>query len=142
MSADAFAPNIIGFFCNWCSYTAADLAGVSRKKYPPTVRVIRVMCSSRVDPHMVVTAFVGGADAVLVAGCHPGDCHYVTGNYRTRRRFALLQSMFESLGLGTERIKLAWIGASEGSIVADVIGGLTETVNRIGPNPTRQAMFL
>lgn len=142
MSADALVPNIVGFFCNWCSYTAADLAGVSRSKYPPTLRIIRVMCSSRVDPHMVVTAFLGGADAVLIAGCHPGDCHYVTGNYRTRRRFALLQSMFETLGLGTERIRLFWIGASEGSIVAQVINGLTETIEQIGPNPTRQAMFL
>ncbi len=142
MSKDALVPNIVGFFCNWCSYTAADLAGVSRSKYPPTLRIIRVMCSSRVDPHMVVTTFLGGADAVLIAGCHPGDCHYVTGNYRTRRRFALLQSMFETLGLGTERIRLSWIGASEGSIVAQVISGLTKTIEQIGPNPTRQAMFL
>ncbi len=142
MSADGFVPNIVGFFCNWCSYTAADLAGVSRRHYPPTVRIIRVMCSSRVDPHMVVTTFLGGADAVLIAGCHPGDCHYVTGNYRTRRRFALLQSMFEALGLDADRIKLAWIGASEGNIVAEAVGGLTETIERIGPNPTREAMFL
>jgi F420-non-reducing hydrogenase iron-sulfur subunit len=142
VSADAFAPTIVGFFCNWCSYTAADLAGVSRRHYEPTLRIIRVMCSSRIDPHMVVTAFLGGADAVLIAGCHPGDCHYVTGNYRTRRRVALLKSMFETLGLETERLKLAWIGASEGGIVAEVVNGLTRAIEQIGPNPTREAMFL
>jgi F420-non-reducing hydrogenase iron-sulfur subunit len=142
VNPDGFAPTIIGFFCNWCSYTAADLAGVSRTHYPGTVRIIRVMCSSRVDPHMVVTAFLGGADGVLVAGCHPGDCHYVTGNYRTRRRFAMLESMFNALGLDTERIKLAWIAASEGNRVGQVVSHLTDVVKQIGPNPTREAMFL
>lgn len=137
-----FIPTIVGFFCNWCSYTAADLAGVSRRHYPPTLRIIRVMCSSRVDPHMVVVTFLGGADAVLIAGCHPGDCHYVTGNYRTRRRFALLQSMFETLGLETRRIKLTWIGASEGTVVDEVVNAFTEAIEQIGPNPTREAMFL
>ena len=142
MSDDAFVPTIVGFFCKWCSYTAADLAGVSRSKCPPTVRIIRVMCSSRVDPYMVVTAFLNGADGVMIAGCHPGDCHYVTGNYRTRRRVAMLQSVFETLGLDTQRIRVSWIGASEGNMVAEVIGRLTKTIEQIGPNPARQAMFL
>ena len=142
MSEDASVPTIVGFFCKWCSYTAADLAGVSRNKYPSTVRIIRVMCSSRVDPNMVVTAFLNGADGVMIAGCHPGDCHYGRGNFQARRRFALLQSIFETLGLDTDRLRISWIAASEGHMVGEVIGRLTKTIEQVGPNPARQAMFL
>ncbi|MBN1478062.1 hydrogenase iron-sulfur subunit [Candidatus Sumerlaeota bacterium] len=142
MSESPFVPTIVGFFCKWCSYTAADLAGVSRSTCPPTVRIIRVMCSSRVDPLMVVTALLSGADGVMIAGCHPGECHYRTGNYQTRRRFAMLESILGSLGLDTERLRISWIAASEGHRVGEVISRLTNSIQQIGPNSARQAMFL
>jgi len=107
-----FLPRIIGFLCKWCSYAGADLAGVSRLKMPATLIPIRVMCSSRVDPLFILAALLKGADAVLVAGCHPGDCHYQTGNYYTRRRIALLEKIFDQLGLETDRLRLAWISAA------------------------------
>ena len=128
-----WAPTIIGFFCNWCSYTAADLAGVSRRLYPPTLRIIRVMCSSRVDLHMVLTAFLGGADGVLIAGCHPGDCHYVEQNYKALRRFILLRKTLAQLGIEPERLKLVWASAAEGAIFTENVNSFVEQVRALGP---------
>jgi len=140
--ATEFQPAIVGFLCNWCSYAGADLAGVSRLKMPPNMVAIRVMCSSRVDPLFVLRAFLGGADGVLVAGCHPGDCHYISGNYYTRRRFALLQRVFDELGLETGRVRLSWVSASEGTRFAEVVTEFTGQVTNAGPNPTRQELFI
>lgn len=131
--AGAWEPRIVAFFCNWCTYTAADLAGVSRMKYATNVRVIRVMCSGRLDPQFVMMAFAGGADAVLVGGCHPGDCHYVEGNYKTLRRARLLERMLQSLGVEKERFRLEWISASEGDKVKKVVNEMVEQVRAIGP---------
>jgi len=137
-----FLPRIIGFLCKWCSYAGADLAGVSRLKMPATLIPIRVMCSSRVDPLFILAALLRGADAVLVAGCHPGDCHYQTGNYYTRRRIALLEKIFDQLGLETDRLRLAWISASEGSRFRDVITKFTQQIKEKGPNPIKKEIFL
>ena len=129
-----FEPTIVGFLCNWCSYAGAHLAGVSRYQYPPNVRVIRVMCSSRVDPMYVIKALTEGADGVLIAGCHPGDCHYIEGNYRTRRRMAALMNILEKYGL-SDRVFLEWVSASEGNKYAEVITRITNTIKKLGPNP-------
>ncbi|RKX71069.1 methyl-viologen-reducing hydrogenase subunit delta [candidate division WOR-3 bacterium] len=137
-----FLPRIVGFLCNWCSYAGADLAGVSRLKMPPALIPIRVMCSSRVDPLFVLRAFLGGADAVLIAGCHPGDCHYQSGNYYTRRRFALLQRIFQELGLEVDRLRLAWIAASEGVRFKKVVTEYTDRIKKLGPNPVKKEIFL
>jgi len=126
-------PRIIAFFCNWCTYTAADLAGVSRLKYAPNVRVIRLMCSGRVDPQFIVDALAKGADGVLVGGCHPGDCHYVEGNYKMLRRFRLLRRLLKNMGIQPERIRLEWISAAEGEKVKRVVNELTEAVLKLGP---------
>ncbi|HEU5171642.1 MAG TPA: hydrogenase iron-sulfur subunit [Gemmatimonadales bacterium] len=126
-------PTIVAFFCNWCTYTAADLAGTSRLKYPPNARVIRVMCSGRVDPQFVVEAFARGADGVLIGGCHPGDCHYMEGNYKTLRRVILLRRMLRDLGIEDARLRLEWISASEGEKVARVITEMTEALRALGP---------
>ncbi len=137
-----FMPRIIGFLCKWCTYAGADLAGVSRIQYPPSILPIRVMCSSRVDPLFVISSFLRGADAVLVAGCHPGDCHYQRGNYYTRRRYAVLRKIFEELGLEADRLRLSWISASEGRRFADVITDYTERIKKKGPNPVKKEVFL
>ncbi len=137
-----FEPKIVGFLCYWCSYTAADLAGVSRMKYPPNLRVIRVMCSSRVDPVFIIKALLDGADGVLVAGCHPGDCHYQKGNYYARRKVALTKKILESLGLEPERVKLSWIAASEGPKFVQVAKEFTEEIRKLGPNPAKAEPFL
>ncbi|MCX7920289.1 MAG: hydrogenase iron-sulfur subunit [bacterium] len=128
-----FEPKIVGFLCNWCSYTGADLAGTSRKKYAPNVRVIRVMCSGRVEPTFVLKAFEEGADGVLILGCHPGDCHYAEGNYKTMRRYPLLKKMLTQLGLEEGRIRLDWVSASEGDRFAEVVNEMTEQVRKLGP---------
>lgn len=128
-----FEPKILGIFCNWCSYTGADLAGTSRKKYPPNVRIIRVMCSGRVDPQFILKAFSNGADGVLIAGCHPGDCHYIEGNFKTQARMPLLQKMLLQFGIEKDRFRSEWISASEGDRVASVITDMTEKVRRLGP---------
>jgi len=128
-------PNIVGFLCNWCSYAGADLAGASRMEMPPCISVVRVMCSSRVDPVLVLNALFLGADGVLVAGCHPGDCHYEQGNYYTRRRFALLKRLIETLELEPKRIQLCWISASEGKKYAEVVNRFAQMISEIGPNP-------
>lgn len=129
-----FEPLIVAFCCNWCSYAGGDLAGTSRMTYPPNVRVIRVPCSSRVSPNFILRAFQRGADGVVVAGCHPGDCHYVSGNYYTRRRLSALRRFLEFLGLEPERFEVHWISASEGSKFAGVMAEITDKIRALGPN--------
>ncbi|MCR4403706.1 MAG: hydrogenase iron-sulfur subunit [Candidatus Acetothermia bacterium] len=129
----SFEPKIVAFFCNWCTYTAADLAGTSRMQYAPNARIIRVMCSGRVDPQFVLQAFREGADGVLIGGCHPGDCHYQEGNYKALRRYHLLAAMLEQLGIERERLRLEWIAASEGEKVKRVIDEMTEQLKKLGP---------
>ncbi|MCX7942998.1 MAG: hydrogenase iron-sulfur subunit [Deltaproteobacteria bacterium] len=130
----SFEPRIIGILCNWCSYTGADLAGTSRMKYPPNVRVVRVMCSGRVDPTFVLKAIAEGADGVLIAGCHPGDCHYINGNIKTLRRYPLLKKMLSQFGIEDERIRLEWVSASEGDRFAGIVKEMTETIKKLGPS--------
>ena len=129
----AWTPRIVAFFCNWCTYTAADLAGVSRLKYASNVRVIRLMCSGRVDPQFVIDALTRGADGVLIGGCHPGDCHYVEGNYKMLRRFQLLQRMLHDMGIDEKRVRLEWISAAEGERVKFVINEMTAQIKALGP---------
>ncbi|MGD9116897.1 MAG: hydrogenase iron-sulfur subunit [Dehalococcoidia bacterium] len=133
----AFAPKIVGFLCNWCSYAGADLAGATKLEVPSSLSVIRVMCSGRVDPVLVATALLHGADGVLVAGCHPGDCHYREGNYYARRRFALLKKTWQTLGLDSERIMLAWVSASEGQRFKEVATEFAKQITEMGPNPMK-----
>jgi len=133
MSAEKFEPKIIAFLCNWCSYAGADLAGISRIQYPPNVRVIRVMCSGRIDPTFVIKALNDGADGVLIGGCHPGDCHYLEGNYKAMRRYQLLTKLLDQFGVEKERVRLAWISAGEGERFAQVVTEMTETVRKLGP---------
>jgi F420-non-reducing hydrogenase iron-sulfur subunit len=135
-----FEPRIGGFLCNWCSYAGADLAGSGKLQMPPTLTPIKVMCSSRVSSEMIITAFLRGADGVLIAGCHPGDCHYDKGNYYTRRRFAVLKKIFETLGLEAERLRLSWVSASEGQRYAEVVREFSETIKALGPNLVKQKM--
>lgn len=129
-----FEPKIVGFACNWCTSNAADLAGTTRIQYPPNIRMIRVMCSGSVDPVYVVKALLDGADGVLIGGCRPGDCHYVSGNFKSRRRMVLLQSILDTLGLDSERVWLRWIGADEGRKFAETIKEMTEELRKKGPN--------
>jgi F420-non-reducing hydrogenase iron-sulfur subunit len=131
--AATFEPVIIGFTCNWCSYRAADLAGTARTKYPPNVRLIRLMCSGRLDPTFVLKAYAEGADAVLVTGCHPGECHYIEQNYKALRRFRLLQRTIEALGIEPARLQLVWASAAEGVRLANEIARVTEEVRALGP---------
>jgi len=129
----SWEPKIIAFLCNWCSYAGADLAGTSRIQYPPNIRVIRVPCSGRVDPLLIVKALQMGADGVLVAGCHPGDCHYISGNLIARRRFALLKRLLEYVGVEEGRVSFAWVSASEGGKFSDVVGEVVGRVKALGP---------
>ena len=129
-----FKPKIIGFLCNWCSYAGAYLAGTSRMKYPPNVRVIRVMCSGRVEERLILKAFTAGADGVLVCGCHPGDCHYQKGNLNARRRFTGLSPFLDTVGIGKDRLKLEWISASEAPKIAETVKTFTQTIKELGPN--------
>ncbi len=131
--SDGFNPLIVGFFCNWCTYLAADLAGTSRMKYAPNVRVVRTMCSGRVDPQMILWAFSHGADGVLIGGCHPGDCHYQEGNYKALRRTALLRKMLTQFGIEPERLRLEWISASEAERLRDVVNEFSEQIRGLGP---------
>jgi F420-non-reducing hydrogenase iron-sulfur subunit len=126
-------PTIIGFLCNWCAYQGADLAGTSRTEYPPNVRPVRVMCTGRIDPTFILKAFAEGADGVLVGGCHPGDCHYLEGNYKAMRRIAMVRRMLEQFGIEPERFRLEWVSASEGSKWAKVVEEMTEQVRALGP---------
>lgn len=135
-----FKPTIVSFLCNWCSYTGADLAGTSRMTYASNIRVIRVMCSGRVDPTFVLTAFNEGADGVLICGCHPGDCHYHEGNYKCLRRYHLLQKYIQQMGIHKDRLRLAWISASEGKQFADLADEMTEQVTALGPCKIKEVM--
>ena len=135
-------PKIISFLCKWCSYTGADLAGINRSQYPTAILPIKVMCSSRVDPLHIVNALLAGADGVLVAGCHPGDCHYSKGNYYARRRFATLKTLLESIGCQSERVRLSWVAASEGPRFQEVITEFTEELKKLGRNTAREQVFL
>lgn len=128
-------PTIVAFLCNWCTFTAADLAGTSRLTYPENVRIVRMMCSGMVDPMYVIKAFIEGADGVLVGGCWPGDCHYINGNLKARRRMALLKQILGTFGIGEDRLWLKWIAASEGHMFAETIGELTGHLRKLGPSP-------
>lgn len=128
-----FEPNIVAFLCNWCSYAGADLAGTSRIQYPSNVRVIRVMCSGRVNPLFVMNALQQGADGVLISGCHPGDCHYMQGNYYARRRFNLMRNFLEYLGVEPQRVRMSWVSASEGAKWKEVIEEVVKGVKEVGP---------
>ena len=133
-----FEPNIIGFLCNWCSYAGADLAGTSRMKYPPNIKSIRVMCSGRVDPVFVLEALRKGADGVLVAGCHPGDCHYQSGNYKANRRMKLLKKFLEEMAIDPKRVRFEYISASEGAKFASVVTEFVDELKKMGPNPLKE----
>jgi F420-non-reducing hydrogenase iron-sulfur subunit len=126
-------PKILAILCNWCSYAGADLAGVSRIQYPPTIRVVRVPCSGRVDPLFIMKGLQSGFDGVLVSGCHPGDCHYLSGNYFARRKFAILKTLLEFIGVEPERVQFSWISAGEGERFAQVMTKVTNDIKKIGP---------
>lgn len=128
-----FEPIVIGFTCNWCSYRAADLAGTSRLKYPPNIRLVRMMCSGRLDPVFVLQSFSGGADGVLITGCHPGECHYIEQNYKALRRVMLLKRTLEPLGIDPNRLKLVWASAAEGVLFANEVEKFTEEIRELGP---------
>ena len=130
----AWQPKVVAFLCNWCSYAGADLAGVSRIQYPPNVRIIRVPCSGRINPLFLLRALQNGADAVLVSGCHPGDCHYISGNLSARRKFALLKDLLLYAGIEPERVQFTWVSASEGGRFAAIIDKVVEQARRLGPN--------
>ena len=132
-SDQPFEPRIVAFFCNWCTYTASDLTGVSRLAYAPNVRIIRVMCSGRVDPEFILAALRKGADGVLIGGCHPGDCHYIEGNYKALRRFRLLKRYLQRMGIDDRRVRLEWIAASEGEKVQRVVNEMTVQLRALGP---------
>ena len=137
-----FEPKIVGFLCNWCSYTGADLAGTSRIKYSTNLRVIRTMCSAQIDPTFILTALLEGADGVLICGCHPGDCHYVEGNYKAMRRYPLLKKLLDDFGIENERVQLEWVSASEGRRFAEVVDKLTEQIRELGPCRVRSGLAL
>lgn len=134
---DQFEPVIVGFFCNWCTAIAADLAGTTRMQYPPNVRPIRTMCSGSVDPVYILRALLGGADGVILGGCPPGDCHYVSGNYKARRRMAILKTILATLGLEDDRVWVRWISAAEGAKFARTMNEITQTIKKLGPNPMK-----
>ncbi|MBS3816608.1 MAG: hydrogenase iron-sulfur subunit [Candidatus Thermoplasmatota archaeon] len=133
MSEEDFEPKIIAFLCNWCSYAGADLAGVSREQYPPNILNIKVMCSSRVSPEHVFESLQEGADGVLIAGCHPGDCHYINGNYKTIRKADMIKKMMRDFGVNPERLRLEWISSAEGGKFAEVMKDMTEEIRELGP---------
>jgi len=133
-----FEPKIVAFLCNWCAYMGADLAGTSRIQYPPNVRIIRMMCSGAVDPVYVIKPLLDGADGVLIGGCHPGDCHYQEGNYKARRRVAILKNILRQMGFDEERVWLRWISASEGQLFAETVTEMVEALKEKGPNPLKE----
>lgn len=137
----SFEPKIIGFLCNWCSYTGADLAGTARMKYPPNMTSIRVMCSGRVDPGFILDSFRNGADGVLVLGCHPGDCHYIEGNYKCLRRIPLTKKLLDGLGIDPARLRLEWVSASEGGLFQEVVTEFTEQIRALGPLELKDYAF-
>jgi F420-non-reducing hydrogenase iron-sulfur subunit len=130
-----FQPKIVGFLCTWCSYAGADLCGVSRYQYPPNIRLVRVMCSTRMSAHMILRLLREGADGILIGGCHLGDCHYMTGNYYTEKRFGMIQKILELAGLEPERVKLEWISASEGERFSKVVKEFIDQIREMGPSP-------
>ena len=134
---DGFEPSLVGFFCNWCTSTAADLAGTTRLQYPSNIRPVRVMCSGSVDPVYVLRALLSGADGVIIGGCPPGDCHYISGNYKTRRRVAALNTILKTLGLEDDRVWLRWISASEGIKFAETMREFTAEIKKKGPSPLK-----
>jgi F420-non-reducing hydrogenase iron-sulfur subunit len=131
--AASWQPRILAFLCNWCSYAGADLAGVSRIQYPPNIRVVRIPCSGRVNPMFILKSLQNGFDGVLVSGCHPGDCHYISGNYVARRKFAVLRAVLEFMGLEPGRVRFSWVSAGEGEKFAHVVTEVTEDVRKLGP---------
>jgi F420-non-reducing hydrogenase iron-sulfur subunit len=137
----SFEPRILGFLCNWCSYTGADLAGTARLKYPPNMVGIRVMCSGRVDPAFILDAFRLGADGVLICGCHPGDCHYVEGNYKCMRRIPMTKQLLAGLGIDPQRVRLEWVSASEGGRFQKVVSEFTEEIRSLGPLHLQEVEF-
>ena len=136
-----YEPRIVGFLCNWCAYAGADLAGTSRIQYPPNIRVIRLMCTGALDPIYVLSALLEGADGILIAGCHPGDCHYLSGNYKARRRIAVLKEILKELGLEEDRVWLRWISASEGQRFADTVKEMVDYLKARGPSPFKSAIL-
>lgn len=138
----SYKPTIVAFLCNWCAYTGADLAGTSRLRYAPNIRIIRVMCSGRIEPTFILKAFSQGADGVLVCGCHPGDCHYHEGNYKCLRRFKLLQKYIVQMGIEKERLQLEWISASEGQQFAELVNNMTKTLLNLGPGRKKISLEL
>jgi F420-non-reducing hydrogenase iron-sulfur subunit len=137
MERSTFEPRIIGFLCNWCTYAGADLAGTSRIQYPPNIRIIRMMCSGSLDPTYVLKVLLEGADGVLIGGCHPGECHYISGNLKARRRVAILKSVLQDAGLEPERVWLRWISASEGAYFAETVQEMVDHIRTLGPNPLK-----
>jgi len=137
MQSPTFEPKIIAFLCNWCTYAGADLAGTSRIQYPPNIRIIRMMCSGSLDPTYVLKVLLEGADGVLIGGCHPGDCHYISGNLKARRRVAILKSVLEDAALEPQRVWLRWISASEGAYFAETVREMVEHIRALGPNPLK-----
>ncbi len=135
-----FRPKIVAFLCNWCAYTGADLAGTSRIHYAPNIRIIRIMCSGRIEPTFILKAFQQGADGVLVCGCHPGDCHYQEGNYKCLRRFKLLQKFTRQMGIEKDRLRLEWISASEGKQFAELVNDMTKTLLSMGPSKVKSSL--
>jgi F420-non-reducing hydrogenase iron-sulfur subunit len=136
--AEEWKPKIIGILCNWCSYAGADLAGGGRIQYPPDVRIVRVMCTGRVDPLFIMKAFTDGADGVLISGCHFGDCHYLEGNYKAAKRMFLVKSLLKNIGLEDKRLRMTFVSASEGAKWATVIGDVVKTVRDLGPSPLKE----
>ena len=138
MKMDNLEPRIVGFCCNWCAYAGADLAGVSRLQYPPNLRMIRLMCSGAVAPLYILEAFCLGADGVFIGGCHPRDCHYQEGNYKTLRRVSLLKKLLPQFGIESERLRLEWVSAAEGKRFAEVVTDFVEEIKKLGPSPLRE----
>ena len=136
-SPDGWKPKILGIVCNWCSYAGADLAGSARAQYPPDIRIVRLMCTGRVDPLFIMKAFMDGADGVLVSGCHFGDCHYLEGNYKSAKRMFLMKSVLKDLGFDDRRLRMTFVSASEGAKWAKVVEDVVKTINTLGPSPIK-----
>ena len=137
-----FEPTIVAFFCNWCTYTAADLAGTSRLSYPPNIKIIRMMCSGMVDPKYILKALLEGADGVVISGCNPGDCHYINGNYKARRRVKLLREILPKFGFEPERVRLTWIAASDGVLLAETMQEMVDQIKALGHSQARLSMVI
>jgi coenzyme F420-reducing hydrogenase delta subunit len=140
VAPDGWKPKILGIVCNWCSYAGADLAGSARAQYPPDIRIVRLMCTGRLDPLFIMKAFVDGADGVLVSGCHFGDCHYLEGNYKSAKRMFLLKSVLKDLGIEDKRLRMTFVSASEGAKWAKVVEDVVKTINDLGPSPIKGMM--